>query len=319
MGFSVEACLNTWQSLEFSSTDIALANPETHALRDWPGWMNWLHGFAAKPISPLPWYCPVLIRGAAPQTSAPAPEASRRVFETDCARVVLRSGAPACLTLKAELPIGEVAQLLPLTAALAQQWLLAGTLSLHAAVFLLNGKGILAIGHTYAGKSRLVQSALALGARVVSDDLVRIAVVNGRPVAHCLRGFLRFRGPNSRLDAAEAPDSELRWLRAQSAQFLSALEIDAVLCLERPSDSVRPALTVLAPITRLEATARLIDQSAPLFLQAQFPIERVKLLAALNCLLDGTPILRATTGLDLLDAPEQVFASLHSSLFGAGA
>ncbi len=276
-------------------------------------WLDWLHGF--EPAAETAIAVPILI--SAPAYAAPLDFRplfvclgkqinEKVVLETDFARAELCTGRPARLVLKTNLSDSNPKSVLPITAALAQQWLLAGSLSLHAAVFQFQGKSVLALGQSHSGKSTLIQSALALGARVLSDDFVRVSFPHNRPVAHCLRGFMRFRG------ADEMPEQVL-WLRPSNPQFADTLAIDAVLCLE--SCDQRAQQTAIQPISKLEASARLINQSGAMFLKREFPIERGKMLIAINRLLDGLPIFSVTTGFDIRLAPEQAFAALFAALW----
>jgi hypothetical protein len=141
---------------------------------------------------------------------------------------------------------------------------------------------------------------------VLSDDFVRISFTHNRPTAHCLRGFVRFRSD-------DGMPEEVQWLRPGNAQFVDTLAIDAVLCLE--SCSARTSQTVMQPISKLEASARLINQSGAMFLRREFPIERGKMLFAISRLVEGVPIISVTTGFDIRRSPKQAFASIFFALW----
>ena len=177
------ACSLVWQSLWISGLSTK--------------WLDCAHGFAEPPDEIFPVEQPILISAL---RDFGAPLQTTMGLETEFGRVELCSNAAARLNLKKSIPIGNPKTLLPLTAALTQQWLLAGSLSVHAAVFQVNKRTLLVLGNSLAGKSTLVRSALQVGATVVSDDLVRLAFNPLPPdsrtqqiVAHSLRGFVRFR------------------------------------------------------------------------------------------------------------------------------
>ncbi len=223
--------------------------------------------------------------------------------------VQLQSNAPARLIFHTVMPIGNPLALLPLTAALAQQWLLAGSMSLHAAAIKVKQRTLLVLGNSQAGKSTLVRSALHLGATVVSDDLVRLTadpVFKGAQIiAHSLRGFVRFR-------AVGVLPEKCIWIHPSDQRFAPSLAIDAVVFLD---SAPRTAQTAIGSISILEATAQLINQSAPLFLQRGFDIERAYMLAFIHRLLRQVPIIRATTGFDILHTPESAFARLLDAIW----
>jgi HPr kinase/phosphorylase len=69
--------------------------------------------------------------------------------------------------------------------------------SLHASCVALDGRGLLILGPSGAGKSALALRLMALGARLVADDVTDLSARDGRLVATCppaLRGRIEARG-----------------------------------------------------------------------------------------------------------------------------
>lgn len=69
---------------------------------------------------------------------------------------------------------------------------------LHASCVAVGGRGLLVLGPSGAGKSALCLQMIALGARLVSDDLTAVAAQGGTLVARCpapaQRGLIEARG-----------------------------------------------------------------------------------------------------------------------------
>ncbi len=272
-------------------------------------WLDYAHGFVRSPDLTFQRGMPILVSA---HSNAVTSDDQPLCLESEFGRVELRSNSAARLRFIKPVPIGDQKALLPLTAALAQQWLLSGSLSLHGAVFQVNQRTLLVLGNSLAGKSTLVRSALAVGAKVVSDDLVRLnfnpllhSDCTGQIIAHSLRGFVRFR-------QAGALPEECIWIDASDPRFAPSMAIDAVVFLD---SAPRCELTVISSISVLEATAQLINQSAPLFLQRGFQIERTKMLAFIHRLLQQVPIIRATTGFDILNSPARAFQRLLTAIW----
>lgn len=69
--------------------------------------------------------------------------------------------------------------------------------TIHASVVALDGRGLLILGPSGAGKSALALQMMAWGARLVADDRVRLAVVDGALWASApprLSGLIEARG-----------------------------------------------------------------------------------------------------------------------------
>ena len=272
-------------------------------------WLDCAHGFVEQPDHLFPVEQPILI--SAQRDFRVADETTMRL-ETEFGSVELCSNSAARLNFKKSMPIGNPKALLPLTAALTQQWLLSGSLALHAAVFQVNQRSLLVLGNSLAGKSTLVRSALQMGAAVVSDDLVRLAFKpssldnpSQQIIAHTLRGFVRFR------QIGALPEQSI-WIDPCDQRFASSMKIDAMVFLD---SAPRATQTEISTISVLEATAQLINQSAPLFLQRGFQSERAKMLAFIQRLLQQVPIVRATTGFDILNSPELAFPRLLAAIW----
>ncbi len=291
--------MQNWQSLRIAGLPTA--------------WLDCIHGYGAKPIEPVALATPVLI--SALRFRGEENKGSSFLLETEFVSTQLHANAAAQLKFLKPLPVGDPKGLMPLTAALTQQWLISDSLSMHAAVFQLHGRTLMVLGNSHAGKSTLVRSAMLLGARVVSDDFVRLKFqtasdndLERRAVqvsAISLRGFVRFRALGT------LPD-ELIWIRPEDPRFADTLPIDAVVFLD---SKARGARTEIQAITQLEATAQLINQCAPLFLRHEFQFERAKMLQLIRILLKGIPVLRATTGFDVINTPKLQFARLYKALW----
>jgi HPr kinase/phosphorylase len=69
--------------------------------------------------------------------------------------------------------------------------------TLHASCVAVEGRGLLVLGASGAGKSALALRLIALGARLVADDRTEVTALAGRLVARCppaLRGLIEARG-----------------------------------------------------------------------------------------------------------------------------
>ena len=70
--------------------------------------------------------------------------------------------------------------------------------TLHASCVAVEGRGLLILGHSGAGKSALAVRLIALGALLVSDDQTVVMATGGRLVATCpnsaLQGLIEARG-----------------------------------------------------------------------------------------------------------------------------
>lgn len=272
-------------------------------------WLDCAHGFVEQPDHILPVERPILISA---HSDFRASDETTMRLETEFGIVDLCSNSTARLNFKRTIPIGNPKTLLPLTAALTQQWLLSGSLALHAAVFQVNQRSLLVLGNSLTGKSTMVRSALQMGATVVSDDLVRLAFKPSSPddpsqqiVAHSLRGFVRFR------QFGTLPE-ECIWIDPCDLRFASSMKIDGMVFLD---SAPRATQTEISTISILEATAQLINQSAPLFLQRGFQFERAKMLDFIRRLLQQVPVVRATTGFDIWNSPERAFARLLAAIW----
>lgn len=69
--------------------------------------------------------------------------------------------------------------------------------TLHASCIAVDGRGLLILGATGAGKSALALRLLSLGARLVADDRTEVEAEAGRLTARCpaaLKGLIEARG-----------------------------------------------------------------------------------------------------------------------------
>jgi hypothetical protein len=213
----------------------------------------------------------------------------------------------------------------PLNLLLAQQWARQGLFPLHAAALSWQGRGLLVLGDQGAGKSSLVLAALAVGARIISDDWLLVGHQQGQPRAERLREFLMFRpgrtwdafGPTIGRSLACEKTGDGRFLHAISEEDSSAAfpiwtRLDRCLLL-RASEAERPRSTTLAETDQSSLLAQMIEAAMPILLTRRFPLERDRLFARFRALATGLPALSATTGMDLTTHPGQVLERLFSA------
>lgn len=68
---------------------------------------------------------------------------------------------------------------------------------LHASCVAINGKGLLLMGSSGSGKSGTALELMAMGARLVSDDVTRVSLAEGALIASCpapTAGLIEARG-----------------------------------------------------------------------------------------------------------------------------
>jgi HPr kinase/phosphorylase len=135
----------------------------------------------------------------------------------------------------------------------------AGSALLHASCAELHGRGILLLGRSGSGKSRLLRSILQAGGRLVADDQVRLAKVERRlrASAVALPGHLEVRGqgvytlayrPSVVLDLAVRLGAPVPG-RLPEAETERLLEVDLPLIrfgTVGPTAAARLALALLA-------------------------------------------------------------------------
>ena len=100
--------------------------------------------------------------------------------------------------------------LIPLLVAgslLAALLLLVGQVVLHASAVEIEGRAVAFVGNSGSGKSTMATMACLAGANLVSDDLLRVEVVDGIALCHRGSAHLRLReGAFVLLDGADHPD-----------------------------------------------------------------------------------------------------------------
>lgn len=199
----------------------------------------------------------------------------------------LKSGCSA--RVKVESDAAASSGTLPdaLAAAATQQWLRNGFLPLHAALFDFEDCGLLVLGDSTSGKSTLTLAARSVGARVVSDDFIRVKLdSNGQLVGMRIRAFLRER---------HLSGDRLHWLAPYPTEFA----ISAIAALQAVSE--RTALNCYEDYSALSLYLELVRQSAPLFMHgfAQEAATMHRIISALTCL----PRIKVKTGTEVKNAP----------------
>ena len=174
-----------------------------------------------------------------------------------------------------------------LAAAVTQQWLRLGFLPVHAAFFELNGCGLLVLGDSTSGKSTLTMAAKSVGARVISDDFIRIKLnSNGLLIGMRVRGFLREREPTG---------DRYHWLSPEPAEYV----ISAIAALQPTTK--RSELNSYEKFSALSLHLELIRQSAPLFMHG-FEHEAATMHRIISAL-TSLPHVKVKTGTEVKRAP----------------
>lgn len=200
--------------------------------------------------------------------------------------------------------------------AMAGCWAACGACRTHAAVVEHKGLGFLLTGASGFGKSTAALSALAAGARVVSDDEVLIWIDGDRPVATRVRPWLMARSTThaalSRTLSGVAfrgnatGEEHRAWIPSDDDRFPRSVPLACWMSLEAVTEAQRPPTCILtAP--GANPLAELMVASAPLFLTPPFDAERKALLKTASALARGVRRLNLTTGHDLIDSPVEAW------------
>lgn len=196
--------------------------------------------------------------------------------------------------------------------AMAGCWAACGAWRTHAAVVEYRGLGFLLTGASGFGKSTAALSALAAGARVVSDDEVLIWIDGDRPVATRVRPWLMarstthaaFGGRFGELGFRSNPSGEEHraWIPSDDDRFPGSVPLACWASLEAVAESQRPPRCIVAA-PGANPLAELMVASAPLFLTPPFDQERKAMLQAASVLARRAQRFSLTTGHDLIDSP----------------
>lgn len=136
---------------------------------------------------------------------------------------------------------------------LALQLYLRGSTVLHASAVERDGESIAFVGHSGTGKSTLAALMCAAGARVVSDDVVPVAITGQRPSVPLGATELRLRPGAGVLAAGLAPGTFRQRVSADDRTVLGLVSPDAdslPLCavvIPRPNREGRLEASLLAP------------------------------------------------------------------------
>ena len=198
---------------------------------------------------------------------------------------------------------------------------LAGYPSLHATALSFEGRAIALMGASGVGKSSLAWALVQQGCRLVSDDMVGLAMADGRPVVHPGRARLRIwpdvvegLGVDASISTALFPTTlEMTKVGVRDPALFShgPVPLHAVYHV-RP----RHSAAVEARIEDLPASERLAELAANLHgVIAPDRQARKRELALLAQIAAVTP-LRAVTLPHDLEALSRVAAALRPRLFG---
>ncbi len=248
-------------------------------------------------------------------------------------RVVLRGGTvalvpgsrEAVLTLRSASRSGSAPwQAEAVLTALQHALALEGWATLHAAAFELDGRGVLAVGPTRAGKTTLALAALAGGGHVVSDDWLAVGRPgDGEAVSVLpLRRDLWLREGSLEILAGRTGDrpeavgsrGEGRWRvgRVEHPElFLGRLEPRVVLHMVRDR---RLRGFRIRRLTAAEGLARIMRATTPLFLSARYRAERSKLLPVLSALVNEALNYEVRLGTGLVERPAPMVRDLVYAL-----
>jgi len=239
--------------------------------------------------------------------------------------VRLNSGAPGIVLVEAHHAMPDTLLPQSLYLLLAQQWARAGLMLVHAAAFEFNDTGVLALGEKGTGKSVLTGSAMAAGARVVSDDWVMTGRGSpGRFTTERMREFVMLRhGEACERILASLPDVRTRKVENRpkslipmpdpatpsAHRFAKQCELDRLWILQRPTAGRNP-FSQARPGLAGEALAALIRATMPVLFSRFFPVESEQLVRTARELVQTCPILRVEPGLDLVESPGKVLRDL---------
>ena len=182
----------------------------------------------------------------------------------------------------------------------------------HAAAFEVEGRSILAVGPTHAGKSTLAGAVLAAGGSVVSDDSVILSTDGkGVPQVGALRRNLWLREGSVGLLPKELRRGlieidafgENRWgLERDShpACFRPEVRPDAIVLLRRDR---RMKGFRIQEISSADGLVGLILASSSLYLSSRYPIEQKACMESLTALVNSAPCFSVRMGTRLVDNP----------------
>lgn len=213
------------------------------------------------------------------------------------------------------------------TLLLAQQWARSGALPLHAAMLVVDGRGVLVLGRRGAGKSVLGLAAVSAGHQLVSDDTVLLAPSSeGVIVAERLRSFFMLRHgwaagrllqrlPGLAFASGERPKTSCMVPDDDQRRFPHMAGIDAIWLLQRPHDA-RPDCSRIGPVAPQFVLAALIEAGSAMLFGSSFPYERRAVQRTLDHLLATCPCLTLCTGTDIVERPETALPRLLQASLG---
>lgn len=246
-------------------------------------------------------------------------------FETDLpdGLATLHSGAPGTVQVQSHHSLADTLLSQSLGLLLAQQWARSGLLMVHAAAFEIDGRGILAMGDKGAGKSVLTASAMAAGARVVSDDWVMTGPGGSqRFKVERMREFLMLRHSQAcdRI-LARLPQIQARNSAARPKAVIRIAEDDAQPHFTRECDIhelwlVRRPKSGRAQASRIEdgpstsALSAIMRATMPVLFSKRFEAESARIHQTTRNLVAQSRCRLIEPGLDLVDRPKDAFSKL---------
>ena len=209
-------------------------------------------------------------------------------------------------------PVDDFVTTILLETTLIHALAMGGYVVSHAAALEVDGRALLVVGPSRAGKSTLSAAVLAAGGAVVSDDSVILGLDDkGAPSAGALRRDLWLRDGSVEL-LPEALRAQL-WKTSSFGERRWGLERAEFPELFR--SRVRPQATVLLHrdrrvkgyqlqrLSSAEGLAGLILASSPLFLSGRYPAEQGRCMPGLTGLVNRTPCFEVRMGRALVEDP----------------
>jgi hypothetical protein len=192
---------------------------------------------------------------------------------------------------------------------------------LHAAAFKLSKASVLVLGAGYTGKSTLTAAAIRAKGRVVADDAVlamthqsrSISIVSSRSFVAFRKNTLALLPPHVTDMLTEMPSvPEDRWvLERQHASHVFAHSLRPQTIWKTTVDR-RRAVSQITPMNQAETFGTLIQSASPLFLTADYPLDRDLQIPILTRLAETHPGFSIRLGRDLMEEPEATLSRLIS-------
>lgn len=205
--------------------------------------------------------------------------------------------------------------------ALAHQWARLRRMSLHAAAVHVDGRSLLVLGESCAGKSTLALSALTIGGKILSDDWVLAHIEDQELIVTPLRERMLVRSGAAteallgRMPGHVQPraaHASKAWLDYPTNDHrIASTTCDAVLYL-RPTDD-RPERTRLDAITPVRRYAAVMDSTSGALFSPRLPAESSSQHTLVQHIV-RTPGFFLTGGHDLVEQPRRAWDNIVQQL-----